>query len=367
MVEQDAAPNHGHYPALDGLRALAVSLVVLFHVVPGLLPHGVMAFGQFGVDLFFVLSGFLITGILLDTIGSVGYYRNFMVRRALRILPLSYGVLATVFLIAAVTDHPDLRATAAGQPWFWAYLQNLWFAFEGWPKDLGYLNHFWSLAVEEQFYLLWPLVVMWVPRRRLPGLLLAALCMGPLVRAIRPDMPFAFAFSLSRLDGLLLGALVAWTLRERHDLLAKCWRPLGFAALLAAAALAIVLARSGNTDDPVIVLWAPFAFSLLWAALLVGILDRSMVGGGLLRTLFSWPPLRMIGRYSYGIYVFHWPLMLLRPALVGVLVQHGWSEVVATRSVLVAYFPVVFAVSAASYHLWELPFLRLKDRWAPRP
>jgi len=155
-----------YIPALDGLRALAILLVIPHNLdilsapyraveVP---PVTVMHAGWIGVQLFFVLSGFLITGNLLDTRGSANYYRAFIGRRALRILPLYYGVLLVTFvLVPLLGSMPEkLQETAPNQVWLWTFLLN-------WSAPYGHtvvgFGHFWSLAVEEQFYLLWPFVV----------------------------------------------------------------------------------------------------------------------------------------------------------------------------------------------------------------
>ncbi len=353
------------HPALDGLRALAVITVMLFHFVPGLLPYRIMELGWAGVDLFFVLSGFLITGILLDTRGHKYHYRTFIIRRALRILPLSYGVLAIVFLTATLTDHPDLRITAGHQFWFWTYTQNLWFAFEGWPKDLGLLNHFWSLAVEEQFYLLWPLVVAGISPKRLHFVLLPALALGPVLRYLFPEMPFAFTFTLSRLDGLLTGALLAWAMRFRPGVVQRWWRTVGLFAILSTTVLLALLVRSGHTEHPAITQWGPFVLALLSGALLIQAFHRTGAFGRLFQAVFTWAPLRMIGRISYGVYVLHWPILLLLPTAVAYAALNGFPEEAVHKAVLLLYIPTVLVLSLLSHRFWERPFLRLKDRLAP--
>ncbi len=158
-----------HLPALDGVRGLAILLVLLFHFVAQTTVtnrfeaavNGVLSYGLLGVDLFFVLSGFLITGILYDTRDDPAYFRSFYMRRVLRIFPLYYGVLAVVFFVIPLV--PVLRGSEiAGlrdrQAWAWLYGVNVYLAIQG-AWDLSYLTHFWSLAVEEHFYFVWPLVV----------------------------------------------------------------------------------------------------------------------------------------------------------------------------------------------------------------
>src|SRR5438094_6643538 len=157
----------GYVPQFDGLRGVAVLMVLIGH--SGFLerlPHaGMLEFARFSVDSYFVLSGFLITGILLDSKGSEHYFRNFYARRALRIWPLYYFLLFLVFAVAPLF-RPSMRATAAGiWPAFAFYVQNIALVrHESYPFAMGAT---WSLAVEEQFYLTWPLLVFLLRRKTL--------------------------------------------------------------------------------------------------------------------------------------------------------------------------------------------------------
>ncbi|HEX6051682.1 MAG TPA: acyltransferase, partial [Gemmatimonadaceae bacterium] len=169
----------GHVPALDGVRGLAVALVLVCHVAwdfssPSYMERGLIEVaraGWIGVDLFFVLSGFLITGILLDTRGGPKYFRHFYVRRTLRIFPLYYAILVGVFvitpLVAATRDRRWFTDIVDQQGWFWTYTSNVFLAVTGRWEQTGILGHFWSLAVEEQFYLIWPAVVLLLSPRQL--------------------------------------------------------------------------------------------------------------------------------------------------------------------------------------------------------
>ena len=167
-------PQAGFIPALDGLRGIAIILVMLHHFTyyrptSGIdaLIGSVLFFGWTGVDLFFVLSGFLITGILLDTRGSERYFTSFYARRTLRIFPLYYLVLFLAFVVLPKFPavHPVLAGQADVPPqWpYWLYLTNFSIADRGWVH--GWVDVAWSLAIEEQFYLVWPLVIWLCPPR----------------------------------------------------------------------------------------------------------------------------------------------------------------------------------------------------------
>src|SRR3954453_14091705 len=169
----------GHIPALDAIRGLAIVVVTLYRIGGGgdgpasAIGHSwLMALGQRGVDLFFVLSGFLITGILFDAKGKEHYFRNFYVRRALRIFPLYYAALVAAIVILPLFGSSyavAFRPAVAAQAWLWLYGANLLQAIEG-AWCLGPLNHFWSLAIEEHFYLLWPAVIYFASRRTAMGI-----------------------------------------------------------------------------------------------------------------------------------------------------------------------------------------------------
>jgi peptidoglycan/LPS O-acetylase OafA/YrhL len=357
-------------PVLDGLRAVACLLVILHHCGRGgpgaslavALYNRVSASAWVGVDLFFVLSGFLITGLLLDARERAGGLRRFWERRALRILPLAYVFLAVVFFSPLWRAAPWHAAVRAEQAWFWLYANN-WLALTAPGLDPGVLGHFWSLAIEEQFYLCWPLVVLFVPAARLRmvcAILLAASAAGHgLAAAFHVGTTLVYDLTPWRLDGILLGSWLAVGLRRdgwlRLPPLSLSHRGLA----LAAGAVAVALlwpARGLPAGDP----WVRAAGSagaavtftlLLWAALL-------SPQGALARRLLEARPLAALGRISYGLYVLHFPIVLALRAV--------WPAPDGSLRDCLAFFAATVALSAVAATLsWfslERPMLRLRPR-----
>jgi peptidoglycan/LPS O-acetylase OafA/YrhL len=256
-------PKAGQYlPQLDGLRGVAIALVLASHCVvtpaSGVIAwviRNAVSIGWTGVDLFFALSGYLIAGILLRTRSRPHYFLNFYARRFLRIVPL-YAVLVSAVLALA----SRLPFGPTGPVWpFVTYTSNFWLAFHrvGWlPAPSGYppLAHLWSLAIEEQFYLVFPFMVYVLDRRRLRTTLWVVLALSPLVRVainaiIAPGQ--SYFITLGRLDALAMGALIALELHERISVdasFARRWTRL--AAILTAATGLLWLTRQTNFEKP---------------------------------------------------------------------------------------------------------------------
>ena len=173
-IDAEKVTISSRIPALDGLRGCAILLVLLFHFTArapyptdaaSIRLQSAFDLGWSGVDLFFVLSGFLITGLLIDAKGSAGYFKVFYARRALRILPLYYGALVVMFVLPHVLTsvmNPTYITPIKDQIWYWGYLQNYPYLTNAW-KDVA--GPFWTLAIEEQFYLAWPLLVLLLSRK----------------------------------------------------------------------------------------------------------------------------------------------------------------------------------------------------------
>ena len=245
--------------ALDGVRGIAIALVMVYHFFSLTGPAGarldrmvmrVTDVGWSGVDVFFVLSGFLITGILLDArSGSSPYFRTFYGRRVLRIFPLYYGALALMlFLLPAVQHLDPSRVTTfrSHQLWYWTYTLNLRPAFGGSPTaDIVETWHLWSLAIEEQYYIVWPTVVLLLGRRKLLGTCVAmiafSVCLRIVMRSAGADDQFIYKFTPARMDGLAAGSALAIIARSPRDL-ARVARLIPHAA---AAAVVVLVTFAG--------------------------------------------------------------------------------------------------------------------------
>ena len=373
-----------HIPALDGLRGIAILLVVLFHVLLHLQWESATAgsiakalgFGWLGVDIFFVLSGFLITGILLDTRHTARRFKNFYARRFLRIIPVYYLMLAVIFVMLPIVvpfDTDGLRKIQANQGWMWTHMTNLGFVWHRkvWASsDWLALDHLWSLAVEEQFYLAWPLVVYFFRSRTVMWIATACLIFSTALRAViwLLDMRNGAIYfpTPCRLDGLALGAIIAIFWRGGVDPTILN-RKFGFIAVVAIGLLgALIWWRGGLefTDSPTAV-FAPLLINVLTACTIIFVIGGGISGRFL--TLLTHPALTTVGKYSYGLYLFHSPLLIPLLLLIPtpVLKAKLGDEAAGNIAFAALYFTVSFAAAFVSWHGYEKHWLKLKSHFAP--
>jgi peptidoglycan/LPS O-acetylase OafA/YrhL len=372
-----------HVPALDGKRGLAILAIMVLHfgdlcgqaTAAQRAWHALISPLWMGVDLFFVLSGFLITRILLSTKGKPRFFFNFYGRRTVRIFPLYYGVLLGIFvllpLIRPGRPTPELRAQ---QIWFWTYLSNFRMAWTGqlWATDTVRVNHFWSLAVEEQFYLVWPTLVYLMDRRWLRRMCLAVIAAAPVARAVAIlgfQVRWAVVFGTTpfRMDTLCYGALIAVLAQDAKALQrVRRWAPLAVALCL--AGLACVFAARGDLDSGQrsIQISAYTLTGPLFAGLILWTLAKP--GPTRLSRAFEARWLTLLGKYSYGLYVLHYLLMpqfqhifsLIDPRASGEL---GLVQTLAFEALAMACSLVI---AILSYHFYEAQFLKIKRYFSSR-
>jgi peptidoglycan/LPS O-acetylase OafA/YrhL len=368
----EGSPYRTHLPALDGIRGLAILLVMFSHIVTGdpqnnlqrVVMH-LFGLGANGVDLFFVLSGFLITGILYDSLHDPAFFRKFYARRVLRIFPLYYGVLLAMF-----ATHLFLGKNYHGQLLSFAlYLQNTWLvAVPIWAYHYGShipLSHFWSLAVEEQFYMFWPLAVFLLrSRRRIFTVSIAVALVVPIMRflLLAHGVPFkqVNVMTVCRLDSLLGGAALAILVRSRaHQ---RVLRLAPWIFILGASVELILLVVGSFYTAP---LFIAFGTSLSYSALAVGfagLIAWCLQPTSRVNRLFSVTPMRALGKYSYGMYVYHVILLemlgqLFESPFISLAPHFKAVDALVARLLLLL---LAFAVAFASFHLYETPFLKLK-------
>ncbi len=366
-----------HYPELDGLRGLAILMVIFGHYrrqfpafgwLGGILQH-VFGWGWIGVDLFFVLSGFLITGILYDAKGQENYFRNFYARRFLRIFPLYYSFLAALllglaafgFLWPASYGHsPSAHKLWSSQAWLWTYTFNIRSAL-AYNTVIVAIGHLWSLSVEEQFYLVWPLVIFLIPSRRLARVCVAILVVSPILRLAASVAGVSgwaiYTLTPFRLDGFACGALLAVYLRAGGNLtgsMGGLLRVSGILGIITMAATFLLRHRWPWIAD-----LRYSALALLFTWLLSLALAQKATPA---RRICMAKPMRWLGKYSYGIYVFHLPILEGSKAVFRGIGLLGAIYSSAALCVLFAAFNVTIALLAAylSYHLYEKHFLKLK-------
>ena len=371
MLEPASSRNGPHVPALDAIRGLAILMVTAYRFNRGHSPLvaggsllSILDSGFRGVDLFFVLSGFLISGILYETKGNPHYFQNFYMRRTLRIFPLYYGVLTLVFVVlpfASPWAHSLYRDGASHQIWLWTYGTNLYQASTG-QWTFGRFEHFWSLAVEEHFYLVWPIVVYCLSRvaamRACVFIIGASLSARVAWLACGGNDAAAEVFTLFRVDSLVAGSWIALFVRGPNGL--KRLVPIAWIGLIASA---IGLAGLAFLNRRFLTVTDPLFFCLFGSLIVVAI---SLRPENPVSQVFNSPFLRFFGKYSYGMYVFQNLLIpVFAPVFTAERLGEGLHSAAAGR---IAYIVLMSSITTAfavlSYHAYEKPFLQLKAFFA---
>lgn len=361
-----------YIPPLDGLRALAVTVVIFGHhrVLVGVPTEMVENdwFFRFststgtGVDLFFVMSGFLITSILLEIRENNGSMFSFWMRRVVRIAPLYFFYLSVMLVLMLFLGY---EPTTSGGTFTWlewaglyAYLANVMFIFHGRvPQEFVIL---WSLAVEEQFYLVWPWLVKKLPLGELRKLMLICIGLAAVFRGamyfLNPDADGYYFLIFCRMDSLLMGAVVAYlrTYGIGDEWRAKVSRAWPIAALLL---LYFVQSKSYHHEmkTPFYIAYYYFLLAACWTVIVL----RAIEGGKWVDRLLANRPIRFVGKVSYGLYIWH---PLCGHVTNGRLTDFGLREDAYILRMAVM-FAVSFVVATFFYFTLEKPFLTLKKHF----
>lgn len=365
MYSQTAA--RVHYPALDILRGIAILIVVFYHNFSSV---SFFRFGWMGVDLFFVLSGFLITNLLLESRQNKNYIRNFYVRRFLRIFPLYYLILIVFFTFSPLLFSAKGPATTYSyyndnKLWYWSYFQN-WLMVHKGPPPVPFLAHFWSLAIEEQFYVFWPIILFFVKKldtlkRVIYALIITAVISRVCTWYVNPNEVETFYCStLTRMDSLLMGCLLAVHLKQGREvnLVLIKWVILSFLLLIATSLLLFGNVRQDNLLFPTIGYTISAAF---FSSILYHIIKNE---SSLVKWIKHLKPLHFIGKISYGVYVFHIPVYLTLNFLLTDYLEL-YSDSLLSRAFIISClsFLITLVISTFSFYLLEKPILNLKKHF----
>lgn len=364
--------QNGYIRSLDGLRAIAILLVMTFHAE-------LTRFGWMGVQLFFVLSGFLITGILWrektrpDTAGNK--LKKFWLRRSLRIFPLYFGYLAILGLIYLVRHFPSYYTTYI--PWLATYTFNYTRTLPQWQGN-PLFTHLWSLSIEEQFYLFFPLLVFFAPRKWIPRLMIAIVFVAPLIRWLLGRWYVQQGFSepvvadvvywntLSHLDAFFMGGLIP--ILHLDQRIKRPVRLFIIALLIAIAAGAFNYVKDGVAAFPLDLgydhghtanyehVWQYTVLNLLFASFILSLVsEHAGRAFAPVRRLFEQNWMVRIGRVSYGMYLFHWAIL--------VYVFNRFTAHPGIRFLVFIFYAIaVYAFAELSYRFYEVRFLKLKER-----
>ena len=369
MTVESAAPlSRQHIGALDGVRGVAVLLVIMYHMgssmvyefkFDNLLVYYGARFSWVGVDLFFVLSGFLITGILYDSKGTEKYFTKFYARRSLRIFPLYYLALISFLVLRHL--WPELGQYGSSNPiYLWFYLTNFVMANGG---NFGILDHFWSLAIEEQFYFLWPAFVYRFSRERLMMIATVVWCGALLLRTVGVllwrNLEAISFLTFCRVDTLMTGAFLALLVRGALPMQAFRLPALAVAVIAALGIVTIVLVRLATKQHDPLMITVGFSFiAILFGAILMMSLTWRPAA-----LFFNLRFLRECGKYSYGLYVWHAPIFMIAFHSKWVRQLRGDSGLTEAMVSMIVAVAVTVAFTMASWHLWEKQFLKLKRRF----
>ena len=351
--------TRSYYPSLDGLRGFAILGVLLQHNF-SFLP--VPKFGWVGVDLFFVLSGFLITEILLKTKEQKNFLPNFYIRRILRIFPLYYGSLIFFFSLAPLISQfkDQYSYYSANQGMLWMHLQNWLYIVKPKLDNHTVFSHFWSLSVEEQFYLVWPLIILACKTRRLVFVIYIALLGSVLFRFLtwsylgNGDTNFLLQY-MTRVDGLCIGSLIAvWRNSCVHTATKKLLR-LGI-TFLTLHSVAFLISKIIFPNIPHFTIFGYSTIAVLFGFLLNFLIETR---NRLTKFLFENRPIKGLGKISYGVYVYHWPIFVLFKIFVADrIIKIGMTENIF---ISIAATTLAILVSIVSYNLFEKKILALRE------
>ena len=339
-----------YFIQLDALRAISVLMVLFYHWLPSVTFFHTHQIGPYGVSVFFVLSGFLITrGLLVDkdhvdsdkkTVAN--RFKNFILKRSLRIFPIYYLLLAFLFALNFETIRSEIH-------WHILYSSNILYFVNG--AFSNGLAHLWSLAVEEQFYIIWPIILLFIPKKHLLTTLLICILLGSMNFYLLAGVPQGTLLMPARIDAFAWGGLLAYALHRQHNFLTRFFSSkwiLLFSSMLFLVAELDIFSTLNPLKQPL--------FYLSVTCIILVLCDgvRGWAGG-----VLSLPPLLYLGKVSYGIYLYHNVMQWLLPYFFKLLhlpfPDKQWGK-------FTLLLIVTLIVSTLSYYFIEKPILRFKTR-----
>lgn len=343
--------------ALDAVRGIAIILVLIWHYVPrvhetpDLLVDSIRLFWS-GVDLFFVLSGFLIGGILLQNVNSKNYFSTFYIRRASRILPL-YLLIFLTFILVIYLSAESLAMTTARHLPLWSYLtftQNFLYAARERLND-PWMDVTWSLAVEEQFYIFLSVLIKNLSKAKLSILTIGLIILAPILRFYAPNTMVAYILPFQRADSLMLGVLLAliWQWDKGKEFLCRHASVFRWSIVIFFLGAVYLTYQDIGVGNP---------YSHFWLALLYGnfiVLGLTLNPDPGKFSVFKSRILEWFGLRSYGIYLLHKPVQLLIPFILAWFLRDALSPWIVAIISLIA----LFVVSELSYRIVEKPVMSL--------
>ncbi|MGI4022014.1 MAG: acyltransferase family protein [Janthinobacterium lividum] len=349
---------------LDSIRAIAVILVIISHWLPKsnwLNQATLNTNGAFGVNVFFVLSGFLITGILLENrreaeqlnLDKSAIIKNFFFRRALRIFPIYYLTITFLLIVHKYTGT-QIRDSYL---YFYTYTANIHFyKMQEWD---GMLSHLWSLSVEEQFYLIWPWLIIFIKEKYLKPLIIAFIVFGVISDFIISDGPLDVVVTTSCFDAFGIGALLSWQLKYRPDSIKKYYSLICIGAFVSLILLVLIFNRH-NVYVP---------YRVLCSGITVWIISYILVNNNkqnFVNYILSNKTLINLGKISYGLYLYHLIIIVFSWTVLGILEKRGFLHLPENYKFSIMLWSNAALLILISWFSWiyiEKPFLNLKNHF----
>jgi peptidoglycan/LPS O-acetylase OafA/YrhL len=350
--------NAGFYiQSLDGVRGIAVLMIMFFHyelisydtVIPGL--TSLMKFGQTGVTLFFVLSGFLITRILLKNKGGQSYFKNFYIRRTLRIFPLYYFFLLLSYFVLPLIGIGETPVLEKQLP-FYLFYQNISITFN-WPWEGPF--HYWSLAVEEHFYLFWPFVIYYFSIKNIYKIILGIVLVAILSRAyLFAEGYEVFYFTVCRMDAIALGSFIGLLEYQHGFKLNVKWKYHLLAITFIGVVFYFLWLEYRNQSNLYVQIIKDLAYSYVYVLLLLSIVSINTSYFLIkMKRFLSNTLLVYVGKISFSLYIYH-------GICNGIVSKFGIENFYIS---IIACFALAFIIASCSYYFFEMPFLKMKSRF----